>query len=85
MVRPECAVWHAAGRRWESSAHGFWQVHPAAADALLRWSGTGRRVAAAVADRGPARIVHLACDPAAFARDLAAYLQGGYRLLASHA
>src|SRR5207248_3087194 len=27
-------VRHAAGRRWELSAHGFWQVHPAAADAL---------------------------------------------------
>jgi tRNA/tmRNA/rRNA uracil-C5-methylase (TrmA/RlmC/RlmD family) len=47
--------------------------------------GTGREVAAAVADRGPARIVHLACDPAALARDIAAYLQCGYRLLAVRA
>ncbi|MDQ4009371.1 MAG: TRAM domain-containing protein [Actinomycetota bacterium] len=159
---------HAAGRRWELSAHGFWQVHPAAADALAalveQWAaaplggtawdlyggiglfasvlagqvgptgsvtvveasrravadgaaaltdlaqvhfvasrveraldhlpgrpdvvvldpprrGAGRKVAAAVANRGPARIVQVACDPAALARDIAAYLQSGYRLL----
>jgi len=165
-------VRHAAGRRWELSAHGFWQVHPAAADALAAlvadfaaaprggtaWDlyggvglfasvlagqvgatgsvtvvdtsrraatdgaaaladlaqvsfvtrrveralaelpgqpdvvvldpprrGAGRPVAAAVAGRRPARIVHLACDPAALARDVAAYLEGGYRLLALRA
>jgi len=43
-------------------------------------SGVGRELAAAVADRGPARIVHLACDPAALARDISAYLECGYRL-----
>jgi tRNA/tmRNA/rRNA uracil-C5-methylase (TrmA/RlmC/RlmD family) len=160
-------VRHAAGRRWELSAPGFWQIHPAAADALaalvgewaaaplggMAWDlyggvglfasvlagqvgptgsvtvvevsrratadgaaaladlaqvcfatgqveraldrlpgvpdvvvldpprrGAGREVALAVADRGPARIVHVACDPAALARDIAAYLEGGYRL-----
>jgi tRNA/tmRNA/rRNA uracil-C5-methylase (TrmA/RlmC/RlmD family) len=165
-------VRHAAGRRWELSTLGFWQVHPAAADALAslveEWSaapragtawdlyggvglfasvladqvgpsgsvtvveasrravadgaaaladlaqvrfipgkvervldqlpgvpdvvvldpprrGAGREVASAVADRGPARIVHVACDPAALARDIAAYLEGGYRLLAVQA
>ncbi|MGH4005030.1 MAG: class I SAM-dependent RNA methyltransferase, partial [Pseudonocardiaceae bacterium] len=31
----------AAGRRWELSAHGFWQVHPAAADALAALVGDG--------------------------------------------
>ncbi|MGH3867855.1 MAG: class I SAM-dependent RNA methyltransferase [Pseudonocardiaceae bacterium] len=162
-------VRRAAGRRWELSALGFWQVHPAAADALAAlvgdWAGAprggtawdlyggvglfasmladqvgptgsvtvveasrraaadgaaaladlaqvrfvtgrveralaqlpgppdvvvldpprrgvGREVAAAVADREPTRIVHVACDPAALARDIAAYLEGGYRLLA---
>ncbi|MBA2473572.1 MAG: RNA methyltransferase [Pseudonocardiales bacterium] len=161
-------VRNAAGRRWELSARAFWQVHPAAADALAAlvrdWAsaplggtvwdlyggvglfasvlagqvgptgtvtvveasrravadgaaaladlgqvrfvqgrveqalaqlpgppdvvvldpprrGAGRQVATAVADRRPARIVHLACDPAALARDVAAYLQCGYRLL----
>ncbi|MBV8997375.1 MAG: class I SAM-dependent RNA methyltransferase [Pseudonocardiales bacterium] len=165
-------VWYAAERRWELSAHGFWQVHPAAADALAglvadlaaaprggtAWDlyggvglfasvlagqvgasgsvtvvdtsrraaadgaaaladlaqvsfvtgrveralaelpgqpdavvldpprrGAGRPVAAAVTGRRPARIVHLACDPAALARDVAAYLEGGYRLLALRA
>jgi tRNA/tmRNA/rRNA uracil-C5-methylase (TrmA/RlmC/RlmD family) len=160
-------VRHAAGRRWELSAPGFWQIHPAAADALtalvgewaaaplggMAWDlyggvglfasvlagqvgptgsvtvvevsrratadgaaaladlaqvcfvtgqveraldrlpgvpdvvvldpprrGASREVALAVADRGSARIVHVACDPAALARDIAAYLEGGYRL-----
>jgi tRNA/tmRNA/rRNA uracil-C5-methylase (TrmA/RlmC/RlmD family) len=161
-------VRRAAGRCWELSARGFWQVHPAAADMLAAlvgdWAaapcggrawdlyggvglfasvladqvgptgsvtvvetsgqavadgaaalddlpqvnfvtggveqmlaglpedpdvvvldpprrGAGQAVAAAVANRGPARIVHLACDPAALARDLVAYLRAGYRLL----
>ncbi len=162
----------AAGRRWELSAPDFWQVHPAAADALAvlvgEWSaappggtawdlyggvglfaavlagqvgsngsvtvvessrravadgaaaladltqvcfvtgrveralaqlpgvpdvvvldpprqGVGRAVAAAVADRGPSCIIQVACDPAALARDLAAYLEGGYHLVALRA
>ncbi|MGH4003278.1 MAG: class I SAM-dependent RNA methyltransferase, partial [Pseudonocardiaceae bacterium] len=44
-----------------------------------------REVAAAVADRGPARIVQVACDPAALARDIARFAASGYRLLAVHA
>jgi tRNA/tmRNA/rRNA uracil-C5-methylase (TrmA/RlmC/RlmD family) len=42
--------------------------------------GAGRAVAQAVARRSPARIVHVACDPAALARDVAAYAEHGYRL-----
>jgi tRNA/tmRNA/rRNA uracil-C5-methylase (TrmA/RlmC/RlmD family) len=165
-------VRYAADRRWELSARSFWQVHPAAADALARlvgqWTdaprggtawdlyggvglfasvlagqvgptgsvtvvessrlaaadgaaaledlpqvtfvtgrvervlaelpgqpdvvvldpprcGAGRQVAAAVTARRPARLVHLACEPAALARDIGGYLEGGYRLLALHA
>ncbi|MGH8920795.1 MAG: class I SAM-dependent RNA methyltransferase, partial [Actinomycetes bacterium] len=162
----------AAGRSWELSAQGFWQVHPAAADALAAlvgdWAaaplggtawdlyggvglfaavlggqvgpsgsvtvvessrlavadgaaaladlaqvrfvtgrvervldrlpgrpdvvvldpprrGVGREVAAAVADRGAARIVQVACDPAALARDIAGYAGSGYQLQAVRA
>jgi tRNA/tmRNA/rRNA uracil-C5-methylase (TrmA/RlmC/RlmD family) len=167
-----CTVRYAAGRHWALSTGSFWQVHPAAADALAKlvgrstaaprggtawdlyggvglfasvlagqvgptgsvtvvessrlaaadgaatladlpqvnfvtgWveqvlaelpgqpdvvvldpprAGAGRRVAAAVTARRPARLVHLGCDPAALARDIAGYLEGGYRLLALHA
>lgn len=160
------AVQYGAGRRWEFTAQGFWQVHPAAADVLTTlvggWAeapeggtawdlyggvglfaaaladqvgpagsvtvvessrravsdgttaladlpqvrfvtgrvervlqrlrgrpdvvvldpprqGAGRAVAAAVAGRGPERIVHVGCDPAALARDVAAYAKCGYR------
>lgn len=48
-------------------------------------AGAGRPVVAAVTARRPARIVHLGCDPAALARDVAAYLEGGYRLMALRA
>ncbi|MGH3937726.1 MAG: class I SAM-dependent RNA methyltransferase [Pseudonocardiaceae bacterium] len=166
------AVQQAAGRRWKIAAHGFWQVHPAVADALAgivgEWAGAaeggcawdlyggvglfasvlagqvgpagsvtvvessrravldgtsaladlphvrfvtgrvereigrlpgdpevvvldpprrgaGRKVAAAVAGRRPQRIVHVGCDPAALARDVSAYLECGYRLVALRA
>ncbi|MDQ3906590.1 MAG: TRAM domain-containing protein [Actinomycetota bacterium] len=165
-------VRYAAGRCWELSARSFWQVHPAAADALaglvgqwaaaprggMAWDlyggvglfasvlagqvgptgsvtvvessrlaaadgaaaladlsqvtfvtsrveralaelpgqpdvvvldpprgGAGRQVTAAVTARQPARLIHLACDPAALARDISGYLEGGYHLLALHA
>ncbi len=166
------AVFHAAGRRWDVAAHGFWQVHPAAAGALAgivgEWAaappggvgwdlyggvglfgsvlagqvgttgsvlvvesspravadgaaaladlphlqfvtarvqralprlparpdvvvldpprrGAGKQVAAAVAARRPARVVHVGCDPAALARDVAAFAGCGYRLEAIRA
>ena len=166
------AVQHAAGRRWQVSAGGFWQVHPAAAGALaaavdalagapsggIAWDlyggvglfaaglaaqvgatgsvvlvessrravadaaanladlpqvevragrvervlrslpgipdvvvadpprrGLGRPLAHALADRGPARFVHVACDPAALARDVSAFADRGYRLAALRA
>lgn len=42
--------------------------------------GAGRAVALAVAERRPAQVVHIACDPAALARDVAAFADRGYRL-----
>ncbi len=165
----------AAGRTWRVAAHGFWQVHPAAADVLARtvgqwaeapaggcawdlyggvglfaavladqvgrdgavllvessrravadaernladlpqvrahadrveralasaeltgpgsaWAspdvvvldpprkGAGHAVVDAVAGRAPARVVYVACDPAALARDVARFGEHGYRL-----
>lgn len=47
--------------------------------------GAGKAVARAVALRSPARIVHVACDPASLARDVAAFTEHGYRLEAVRA
>ncbi|WP_026361140.1 class I SAM-dependent RNA methyltransferase [Amycolatopsis nigrescens] len=160
----------AAGRAWRLQAHGFWQVHPAAAETLagvvgewaqapadgvawdlyagvglfasvlagqvgtagsvlavesgrravtdgernladlpqVRWlggqvehvlagaadasarpdvvvldpprKGAGRAVVETIARGTPARVVYVACDPAALARDLATFAGHGYRL-----
>ncbi len=43
-------------------------------------AGAGREVVAAVAAAEPERIVHIGCDPASFARDVALYREQGYRL-----
>jgi tRNA/tmRNA/rRNA uracil-C5-methylase (TrmA/RlmC/RlmD family) len=43
-------------------------------------SGAGREVVAAVAGRRPRAVAYVACDPAAFARDVAAFGRVGYRL-----
>ncbi|MBF6507570.1 class I SAM-dependent RNA methyltransferase [Nocardia farcinica] len=42
--------------------------------------GAGRAVVDAVTARRPSRIVHVACDPAALARDVGLYAERGYRL-----
>ncbi|MDQ3629161.1 MAG: TRAM domain-containing protein [Actinomycetota bacterium] len=42
--------------------------------------GARARVVAAVAARAPARVVYVACDPAALARDVATFGERGYRL-----
>ncbi|WP_109527649.1 MULTISPECIES: class I SAM-dependent RNA methyltransferase [Nocardia] len=43
-------------------------------------AGAGKDVIAALSEAGPARIVHIGCDPASFARDLGLYLAAGYHL-----
>ncbi|TWF80064.1 tRNA/tmRNA/rRNA uracil-C5-methylase (TrmA/RlmC/RlmD family) [Pseudonocardia hierapolitana] len=42
--------------------------------------GLGRELVEALCARGPGRVVHVACDPAALARDLALFAARGYRL-----
>lgn len=161
------AVEQAAGRQWRLDAHGFWQGHPAAADALativaewgqaphggvawdlyagvglfasvlaaqvgdagsvlavesnrravadgqanladlpqVRWrqgrvekvlsdvadkpqtvvldpprKGAGRAVVDSIAAVSPARVVYVACDPGALARDIATFAGHGYTL-----
>jgi tRNA/tmRNA/rRNA uracil-C5-methylase (TrmA/RlmC/RlmD family) len=43
-------------------------------------TGAGRKVVEAIAARNPARIIYMACDPAALARDVATFATEGYRL-----
>ena len=42
--------------------------------------GAGRTIVDAVASERPHRVVYVACDPAALARDLACFAENGYRL-----
>jgi tRNA/tmRNA/rRNA uracil-C5-methylase (TrmA/RlmC/RlmD family) len=43
-------------------------------------SGAGREVVEAIAARRPRAVAYVACDPAAFARDVASFAELGYRL-----
>jgi tRNA/tmRNA/rRNA uracil-C5-methylase (TrmA/RlmC/RlmD family) len=47
--------------------------------------GLGRALVAALCAREPGRVVHVACDPAALARDVALFAGHGYRLAALRA
>lgn len=42
--------------------------------------GAGRQVVEAIGARRPSRVVHVACDPAALARDVALFAEQGYEL-----
>lgn len=42
--------------------------------------GAGKAVVTEIAQRSPARVVYVACDPAALARDVATFAEHGYRL-----
>jgi tRNA/tmRNA/rRNA uracil-C5-methylase (TrmA/RlmC/RlmD family) len=48
-------------------------------------AGAGRAVSRLLADAGPRTVVYVACDPAALARDVAAFGTAGYRLAALRA
>ncbi|WP_028476616.1 class I SAM-dependent RNA methyltransferase [Nocardia sp. CNY236] len=43
-------------------------------------AGAGKQVVAAITAAGPTRIIHVGCDPAAFARDLSLYRSAGYEV-----
>ncbi|PSR62246.1 RNA methyltransferase [Nocardia sp. MDA0666] len=43
-------------------------------------AGAGKQVVTPLAAAAPARIVHIGCDPAAFARDVGLYREAGYRV-----
>jgi tRNA/tmRNA/rRNA uracil-C5-methylase (TrmA/RlmC/RlmD family) len=43
-------------------------------------AGLGRATVRALAERGPDRVVHVGCDPASLARDLALFVEHGYRI-----
>ncbi len=43
-------------------------------------SGAGKDVVGALVAKAPERIVHVGCDPAAFARDAGLYIEAGYQL-----
>jgi tRNA/tmRNA/rRNA uracil-C5-methylase (TrmA/RlmC/RlmD family) len=43
-------------------------------------TGAGRKVVESVAGRSPERVIYVACDPAALARDVATFADHGYRL-----
>ncbi|GAB4085903.1 TRAM domain-containing protein [Myceligenerans cantabricum] len=56
---------------------------PARADVVVLdppRAGAKRDVVAAIVDRAPARVVYVACDPAALARDVGYFAQAGYHL-----
>ena len=46
-------------------------------------AGAGRAVSRLLAATGARAVVYVACDPAALARDVAAFAEAGYRLAAS--
>jgi tRNA/tmRNA/rRNA uracil-C5-methylase (TrmA/RlmC/RlmD family) len=48
-------------------------------------AGAGKQVVTALAELAPAQLVYVACDPVAFARDVALFSERGYRLAALRA
>ncbi|GIG29946.1 class I SAM-dependent RNA methyltransferase [Cellulomonas marina] len=72
-----------AGAPADGAADGGAGALPDAVDAVVldpSRAGAGRRVLDAVAALAPRRVVHVACDPAALARDVGLLVGHGYRL-----
>jgi tRNA/tmRNA/rRNA uracil-C5-methylase (TrmA/RlmC/RlmD family) len=84
-----------AARAARRAGHGLTDLHLAEADVTSELPdlpppdlvvldpprrGAGRAVCDGIVQAGPARVVYVACDPAALARDAATLIAGGYEL-----
>ena len=73
---PAVSVAHADVRHWTASQQG--PVHGVVMDPPR--TGAGSEVVGAVAAAGPSRVVYVACDPVALARDIRTFREHGYTL-----
>lgn len=74
---PQVSIRHADAAAWVARAAGG-VVHGIVLDPPR--SGAGQELMARLTARRPRRIVYIACDPVALARDVDAAAAGGYRL-----
>jgi len=72
--------WHAGRTEAVLAAPGFADRAPDAVVLDPPRKGAGRAVVGAIARSAPARVVYVACDPAALARDVAWFAEHGYEL-----
>lgn len=65
-------------KRVEQAVAGLPAPHLVALDPPR--TGAGDKVVADIAAARPARVIHIGCDPATFARDIAAWAKAGYHI-----